>query len=62
MKLTKTDKWIILLLLALGVFARVYRFGSAPPGLNQDEAFAAYDAWALLHFGTDSSLHPWPVA
>ena len=52
MKLTKTDKWIILLLLALGVFARVYRFGSAPPGLNQDEAFAAYDAWALLHFGT----------
>ena len=61
MKLTKTDKWIILLLLALGVFARVYRFGSAPPGLNQDEAFAAYDAWALLHFGTDSSLHPWPV-
>ena len=45
----------------LGAFARLYRFGSAPPGLNQDEAFAAYDAWALLHYGTDSSLHCLPV-
>lgn len=61
MKLTKTEKAILFLLFFLGAFARLYRFGSAPPGLNQDEAFAAYDAWALLHFGTDSSLHPWPV-
>ena len=61
MKLTKTEKCIFFLLLALGVFARLYRFGAAPPGLNQDEAFAAYDAWALLHYGTDSSLHRFPV-
>ena len=61
MKLTKTEKCIFFLLLTLGVFARLYRFGSAPPGLNQDEAFAAYDAWALLHYGTDSSLHRFPV-
>ena len=61
MKLTRTEKRIFFLLLALGVFARLYRFGAAPPGLNQDEAFAAYDAWALLHYGTDSSLHRFPV-
>jgi len=61
MKLTKTEKIIFFALLALGVFARVWRFGSAPPGLNQDEAFAAYESWALLRFGQDSSLHPWPV-
>ena len=61
MKLTKTEKCIFFLLLAIGVFARLYRFGAAPPGLNQDEAFAAYDAWALLHYGTDSSLHRFPV-
>ena len=61
MKLSKHEKCIFLLLIILGVFMRVYRFGSAPPGLNQDEAFAAYDAWALLHHGTDSSLHPFPV-
>ena len=61
MKLTKTEKCIFFPLLALGIFVRLYRFGSAPPGLNQDEAFAAYDAWALLHYGTDSSLHRFPV-
>ena len=61
MKLTKAQKCIFFLLVMLGVFVRVYRFGVAPPGLNQDEAFAAYDAWALLHYGTDSSLHAFPV-
>ena len=61
MKLTKTEKCIFFVLLALGLFARVYRFGSVPPGLNQDEAFAAYESWALLHYGQDSSLHTWPV-
>ena len=61
MKLTKPQKCIFFALLFLGAFARLYRFGSAPPGLNQDEAFAAYDAWALLHYGTDSSLHRLPV-
>ena len=61
MKLTKHEKCIFFLLLILGVLVRIYRFGSAPPGLNQDEAFAAYDAWALLHCGTDSSLHRFPV-
>ena len=61
MKLTKHEKCIFFLLFTLGVFVRVYRFGAAPPGLNQDEAFAAYDAWALLHYGADSSLHAFPV-
>ena len=61
MKPTKHEKCIFFLLLILGVLVRIYRFGSAPPGLNQDEAFAAYDAWALLHYGTDSSLHRFPV-
>ena len=61
MSLNRTEKCIFCLLLVLGLFARVYRFGSAPPGLNQDEAFAAYESWALLHYGQDSSLHAWPV-
>ena len=60
-RLTGAELVLFALLLLPGLFARLYRFGTAPPGLNQDEAFAAYEAWALLHFGTDSSLHPWPV-
>ncbi len=61
MTLTKTEKCIFFALLGLGLFVRVYRFGYAPPGLNQDEAFAAYESWALLHYEQDSSLHAWPV-
>lgn len=61
MQRTKRDKWITLLIFALGLFARLWRFGLTPGGLNQDEAFAAYEAWALLHCGVDSSLHAWPV-
>ena len=46
-------KPILLILAAVAVFARVYRFGSAPGGINQDEAMAAYDAFALSLYGTD---------
>ena len=57
----KRDKFILAAILVLGAFARLRRFGAVPCGLNQDEAFAAYEAWALLHSGVDSSLHAWPV-
>lgn len=57
----RRDKWILASILVLGAFARLWRFGAVPCGLNQDEAFAAYEAWALLHYGVDSSLHAWPV-
>ena len=62
--LMKTDKrynYIFPAIFALGLFARVWRFGAVPGGLNQDEAFAAYESWALLHYGVDSSLRSWPV-
>lgn len=61
MKQVKHDKYILLAILALAALARLWRFGAVPGGLNQDEAFAAYEAWALLHHGVDSSLHAWPV-
>ena len=57
----RRDKWILAAILLLGAFARLWRFGAVPCGLNQDEAFAAYEAWALLNYGVDSSLHAWPV-
>ena len=61
MRTDKKYKFIFLAIFALGLFARLWRFGELPCGLNQDEAFAAYESWALLHYGVDSSLHPWPV-
>lgn len=45
----------------IGIFARAWRFGSVPGGLNQDEAFAGYEAWSLLHYGIDSAGYHFPV-
>lgn len=42
--------WVIFLF-ALGV--RCIGFGSVPGGVNQDEAMAAVDGWALAQYGTD---------
>lgn len=37
-------------ILSIGIIVRVYRFGSTPGGINQDEAFAAREAWSLLNY------------
>ena len=44
---------LALALIALGAALRLWGIGSLPPGLNQDEASAGYEAWALLHYGID---------
>ena len=33
---------------ALGLGIRLWRFGQVPEGINQDEAFAGYEAFCLL--------------
>ena len=50
-----------LLLLAVGAALRLYNLGGIPPAFFKDEATAAYDAWALLHFGTDRNGYSWPA-
>ncbi len=57
----KVHTLIFLAVLVVGVFVRVWRFGSVPGGLNQDEAFAGYEAWSLLNYGTDSAGYRFPV-
>lgn len=52
---------LFILLMLLGVAVRVWRFGDIPGGINQDEAFAGYEAYSLLHYGVDSSGHSFPV-
>ena len=49
------------LILALGIGLRVWQFGAAPRGMNQDEAFAAYEAWSMLQWGIDSAGYVRPV-
>jgi hypothetical protein len=44
---------LVLVVLGLGVFVRVWHFPSVPPGLNQDEAASAYEAYSLAETGSD---------
>ena len=57
----KTNTLLFWAVLFIGISARVWRFGSVPGGLNQDEAFAGYEAWSLLHYGIDSAGYHFPV-
>ena len=45
----------------MGIFARIWQFGVVPGDINQDEAFAGYDAYNLLHYGMDSAGYRFPV-
>ncbi len=40
---------------------RIYALGSVPPGINQDEAVHAYEAWSLRTTGKDHMQNPWPI-
>lgn len=55
------DRVLFLVVLSLGIFARVWEFDKLPPGLNPDEASIGYEAFSLLHFGVDRNGVTWPV-
>lgn len=48
-------------ILAVAVFLRLAWLDRLPPGINQDEAVHAYDAWCLRELGTDHYGQRWPV-
>lgn len=50
----------ILFLSIIGILLRIILFGDIPPGLNQDEAAAGYEAYSLLLTGKDKWGNIWP--
>lgn len=48
-------------ILAVAAFLRLWGLEGAPPGLNQDEAVNAWNAWCLLHTGLDQCGQRWPL-
>jgi 4-amino-4-deoxy-L-arabinose transferase-like glycosyltransferase len=52
---------LVMAVLALGVFVRTWDFPAVPPGLNQDEAASAYEAYALAETGCDKWGNLWPA-
>jgi 4-amino-4-deoxy-L-arabinose transferase-like glycosyltransferase len=52
---------ILLLILLLGAVLRLVNPGQSPPGLNQDEAANAWNAYCLLKTGKDQVGVSWPI-
>jgi 4-amino-4-deoxy-L-arabinose transferase-like glycosyltransferase len=52
---------LLVIIILLALFLRVYRLGQSPPGLSQDEAVNAWNAWCLLKTGTDQHGVSWPL-
>ena len=50
----------VLFLCIIGILLRTILFGDVPPGLNQDEAAAGYEAYSLLLTGKDKWGNIWP--
>ncbi len=62
--MTSLKKWnniIFVFILLLATFVRLYKLGTLPIGLNQDEAYAGYEAFSLLQNGVDSWGYRFPV-
>ena len=54
------NNWLFIIFLGIGILVRVLFFGNIPSGINQDEAFAGYEAYSLLHCGKDSYGYSFP--
>jgi len=52
---------LFVLIMSLGLFARVFEWGRLPPGLNADEASIGVEAYNLAHFGVDRNGISYPV-
>ena len=52
---------IAIFIIAIGALVRLIYINKIPLGLNQDEAFAAYEAFSLLNYGVDSAGNHFPT-
>ncbi len=50
-----------LVTLVLALVSRFWRLADLPPGLHQDEAWFAYNAWLLLKSGSNIYGEKWPL-
>jgi 4-amino-4-deoxy-L-arabinose transferase-like glycosyltransferase len=55
------NKILLISIIILEAFLRLWALSSYPAGLNADEAALGYNAFSLLTTGKDEHGHPWPV-
>src|SRR5258708_14555608 len=55
-------RWVVLLLiLFVALFLRIYKISSNPPGLTPDEASLGYNAYSILKTGRDEYGKLFPI-
>ncbi len=57
----KIKKYYIWIIMLVALLARTVYVWGCPAGINADEAFAGYEAWALANYGMDSAGYVFPV-
>lgn len=57
----KNKKLLFWFFLLIGSLIRFWQLGHVPGGINQDEAFGAYEAYSMLNYGMDSWGYRFPV-
>ncbi len=53
---------LLICILCLGSFIRLWQLGSVPVGFYSDEALYGYEAYSLLRTGRDQFGNPWPLS
>ncbi len=56
-----STKKVFIILCLVGFFSSFIMLGRIPGGVNQDEAYAGYEAYSILHYGMDSHGYKNPV-
>jgi 4-amino-4-deoxy-L-arabinose transferase-like glycosyltransferase len=59
--LTRHAWWVLGGIILVAAAVRLYKFGSLPNGVFQDEASLSYDAWSLLTYGVERNGFHFPV-
>ena len=57
----KKEHLLIIIVILLASFIRLYKLGSFPIGLYSDEASLGYNAYSLLKTGSDEFGNIWPL-
>ena len=60
-KKINTERIILIGILLVGSLVRLVCLDKSPLGLHQDEAYSAYNAWSVMHYGIDSYGYVRPV-
>lgn len=60
-RIKKKEIILVLIILVLGLFLRIYKITQLPPGLSSDETLTGFRALSLVQTGKDETNRRWPL-